>query len=160
MTALDHLVIGSGTAGCIVAARLAEDPAVSIRRWAEMLEGEYRLDYRSVPQERGNSGIRQARLRILGGGCTANTMISWRPRVADLQERVDLGLQAGTPPGPAQPRQPARAPARIQHSQPLSADAYQCQPDNSDRRRHMLPYLTVGGCAGERLVSRPGAQVG
>ena len=59
-----------------MAARLAEDPAVSIRRWAEMLEGEYRLDYRSVPQERGNSGIRQARLRILGGGCTANTMIS------------------------------------------------------------------------------------
>jgi choline dehydrogenase-like flavoprotein len=32
-----------------------------------MLEGEYDLDYRSVPQQRGNSGIRQARLRILGG---------------------------------------------------------------------------------------------
>ena len=56
-----------------------------------MLEGEYDLDYRSVPQERGNSGIRQARLRILGGCSTANTMISWRPRVADLREWVDLG---------------------------------------------------------------------
>jgi len=81
MTEFDYLVVGGGTAGCIVAARLAEDPAVSvglvewgpsdeheprarsIRRWAEMLEGEYDLDYRSVPQERGNSGIRQARLR-------------------------------------------------------------------------------------------------
>jgi choline dehydrogenase-like flavoprotein len=109
MTEFDSLVIGGGTAGCIVAARLAEDPAVSvglvewgpsdeheprarsIRRWAEMLEGEYDLDYRSVPQERGNSGIRQARLRILGGCSTANTMISWRPRVADLREWVDLG---------------------------------------------------------------------
>ncbi len=109
MTEFDYLVVGGGTAGCIVAARLAEDPALSvglvewgpsdeheprarsIRRWAEMLEGEYDLDYRSVPQERGNSGIRQARLRILGGCSTANTMISWRPRVADLREWVDLG---------------------------------------------------------------------
>jgi choline dehydrogenase-like flavoprotein len=109
MTGFDYLVVGGGTAGCIVAARLAEDPAVSvglvewgpsdeheprarsIRRWAEMLEGEYDLDYRSVPHERGNSGIRQARLRILGGCSTANTMISWRPRVADLREWVDLG---------------------------------------------------------------------
>ena len=111
MAEFDYLVIGGGTAGCIVAARLAQDPAVSvglvewgpsdeheprarsIRRWAEMLEGEYDLDYRSVPQERGNSGIRQARLRILGGCSTANTMISWRPRVADLREWVDLGAR-------------------------------------------------------------------
>ena len=109
MTEFDYLVVGGGTAGCIVAARLAQDAAISvglvewgpsdeheprarsIRRWAEMLEGEYDLDYRSVPQLRGNSGIRQARLRILGGCSTANTMISWRPRVADLQEWVDLG---------------------------------------------------------------------
>jgi choline dehydrogenase-like flavoprotein len=111
MTEFDYLVVGGGTAGCIVAARLAEDPAFSvglvewgpsdeheprarsIRRWAEMLEGEYDLDYRSVPQERGNSGIRQARLRILGGCSTANTMIAWRPRAADLQEWVDLGAE-------------------------------------------------------------------
>jgi choline dehydrogenase-like flavoprotein len=109
MTEFDYLVVGGGTAGCIVAARLATDPGVSvglvewgpsdeheprarsIRRWAQMLEGEYDLDYRSVPQERGNSRIRQARLRILGGCSTANTMIAWRPRVADLQEWVDLG---------------------------------------------------------------------
>ncbi len=44
-----------------------------------MLEGEYDLDYRSVRQERGNSDIRQARARILGGCSSHNTMIAWRP---------------------------------------------------------------------------------
>jgi choline dehydrogenase-like flavoprotein len=106
---VDYLVLGGGTAGSIVAARLSEDPTVSvglveagpsdadeprahsIRRWAEMLEGEYDLDYRSVPNERGNSFIRQARLRILGGCSTANTMITWRPLRGDLDEWVSLG---------------------------------------------------------------------
>ena len=106
---VDYLVLGGGTAGSIVASRLSEDPGVSvglveagpsdaheprahsIRRWAEMLEGEYDLDYRSVPNERGNSFIRQARLRILGGCSTANTMISWRPFRGDMDEWVSLG---------------------------------------------------------------------
>ena len=32
MTEFAYLVVGGGTAGCIVAARLAEDPAVLIRQ--------------------------------------------------------------------------------------------------------------------------------
>ena len=68
-----------------------EPRARDIRRWAEMLEGEYDFDYRSVAQQRGNSHIRQARMRILGGCSTANTMITWRPLPADLDEWVALG---------------------------------------------------------------------
>lgn len=109
MSSFDYLVVGGGTAGSLLAARLSEDPAVSvalvewgpddeheerarsIRRWPEMLEGEYDLDYRSVPQERGNSHIRQARMRILGGCSNANTMISWRTLAADLDDWVRRG---------------------------------------------------------------------
>jgi choline dehydrogenase-like flavoprotein len=105
----DYVVVGGGTAGGIVAARLSENPDVTvgllewgpsdrdegrarlIRRWEEMIESEYDLDYRSVPQERGNSSIRQSRMRILGGCSTANTMIAWRPPAADLDEWVAAG---------------------------------------------------------------------
>ena len=105
----DYVVVGGGTAGGIVAARLSENPDVTVallewgpsdrdegrarelRRWEEMIESEYDLDYRSVPQERGNSTIRQTRMRILGGCSTANTMIAWRPLASDLDEWVEAG---------------------------------------------------------------------
>jgi choline dehydrogenase-like flavoprotein len=110
VTVSDYVVVGGGTAGCIVASRLSENPAITvtvveagpsdeheprardIRRWAEMLESDYDLDYRSVHQLRGNSGIQQARMRILGGCSTANTMITWRPLPADLDEWAACGV--------------------------------------------------------------------
>ncbi|HET9123843.1 MAG TPA: GMC family oxidoreductase N-terminal domain-containing protein [Solirubrobacteraceae bacterium] len=105
----DVLVVGGGTAGAVLAARLSEDPrrtvglvewgpddrseprALQIRRWFEMLEGEYDLDYRSVPQPRGNSRIRQARARILGGCSSHNTMIALRPPDADFDDWAARG---------------------------------------------------------------------
>jgi choline dehydrogenase-like flavoprotein len=105
----DYLVIGGGTAGAVVAARLSEDPGVTvgllewgpddrgepralqIRRWFEMLEGEYDLDYRSVEQPNGNSHIRQSRARILGGCSTHNTMIAFRPPPEDFADWTARG---------------------------------------------------------------------
>lgn len=110
----EFVVVGGGTAGSLLSARLAErghdvalvewgpsdkdEPrARYLRRWAEMLEGEYDLDYRSLPNERGNSDIRLSRLRILGGCSTANTMIAWRPLASDLQEWESLGATGWGP---------------------------------------------------------------
>ena len=107
----DYVVVGGGASGAVVAARLSEDPKISVAlieagpsdehepralqlsRWFEMLEGEYDLDYRSVEQERGNSDIRQARARILGGCTSHNTMIAFKPPREDLDTWVAAGAQ-------------------------------------------------------------------
>lgn len=146
MEDFDYLVVGGGTAGCIIAARLSEDPDVRvglvewgpddkheerarrIRRWAEMGESEYDLDYRSVPQARGNSHIRQTRMRLLGGCANANTMISWRTLAADLDEWVALGA-TGWDPQTVQPYfdrlQTPITPIPPQDRNPLLADMIQ-----------------------------------
>ena len=108
-SAYDVVVVGGGTAGAVIAGRLSEDPqrrvaliewgpddraeprALEIRRWFQMLEGEYDLDYRSVAQLRGNSNIRQARARILGGCSSHNTMIALRPPDADFDDWAARG---------------------------------------------------------------------
>lgn len=95
----DYVVVGGGTAGSAVAARLSEDPEVSVLlveagpsdvgdpailelwRWMELLESGYDWDYPVEPQEFGNSYMRHARAKVLGGCSSHNSAIAfWAPR--------------------------------------------------------------------------------
>ena len=81
----DYVVVGGGSAGAVVAARLSEDPNASvcvlewgptdvgfddvllIRRWLGLLEGPIDLAYRTTLQPRGNAHIVHSRAKVLGG---------------------------------------------------------------------------------------------
>ncbi|EPQ26079.1 uncharacterized protein PFL1_06287 [Pseudozyma flocculosa PF-1] len=106
-TEFDYVIVGGGTAGAVLANRLTEDRDVSVavieggpsdvgrdvvldlKRWLEMLGSELDYDYPTVEQPRGNSHIRHSRAKVLGGCSSHNTLISFRPFNADLDDWAD-----------------------------------------------------------------------
>lgn len=97
----DHVVIGGGSAGCVVAARLAEagrrvalieagptaehnEDILNLGRWSALIDGP--LDYRLPiePSPRGNPALRHPRGRVLGGSGSLNTCIAFIPPAADF----------------------------------------------------------------------------
>jgi choline oxidase len=95
----DYVIVGGGTAGCAVASRLSEDADVSVclieagpsdvgddaildlSRWMELLESGYDWDYPIEPQPSGNSYMRHARAKVLGGCSSHNSAIAfWAPK--------------------------------------------------------------------------------
>ncbi|GMU79923.1 MAG: hypothetical protein AMXMBFR46_27120 [Acidimicrobiia bacterium] len=98
----DYVVVGGGSGGCAAAARLSEDPSVSValieagpddrgipevlqlNRWMELLESGYDWDYPIEPQANGNSFMRHARAKVLGGCSSHNSCIAFWPPAEDM----------------------------------------------------------------------------
>src|SRR5699024_5366642 len=98
----EYLVIGGGSGGAVVAARMREDPHVSValleggptdvnqdvvlqlNRWPELLESGLDWDYPIEPQENGNSFMRHSRARVLGGCSSHNSCIAFHPPAEDM----------------------------------------------------------------------------
>jgi choline dehydrogenase-like flavoprotein len=105
----DYVIAGGGTAGCALAARLSERPDVTVclieagpsdvgddrilqlSQWMHLLDSGYDWDYPVEPQERGNSFMRHARARVLGGCSSHNSCIAFWPPAEALDEWAALG---------------------------------------------------------------------
>ncbi|GAC1343420.1 MAG: GMC family oxidoreductase N-terminal domain-containing protein [Ktedonobacteraceae bacterium] len=107
----DYIVVGGGTAGSVVAARLAENPdltvclveagptdegnaeVLAIKNWPNLLGTALDYDYRIEQQERGNSAIRHSRGRVLGGCSSHNSCIAFSAPDYDLDMWQQLGCE-------------------------------------------------------------------
>jgi choline oxidase len=115
--AFDYVVVGGGSAGAIVAARLAEDPEVSvclleagpsdegdprileIARWADLAGSELVRSYGIEAAADANAGLQHSRAFVLGGCGSHNQGIAFRAPSADLRRWEELGATGWGPEG-------------------------------------------------------------
>ncbi|KAF9888895.1 hypothetical protein FE257_008265 [Aspergillus nanangensis] len=106
----DYLIVGGGTAGCVLASRLAEylpnktillieggpsdvgnESVLTLRRCVDLIGTDLDYDYPIHPQERGNSNIRMSRAKVLGGCSSHNDSVTIRPFEYDCRRFEKLG---------------------------------------------------------------------
>ncbi|OZA08372.1 MAG: alanine-phosphoribitol ligase, partial [Rhodobacterales bacterium 17-64-5] len=105
----DFLIIGGGSAGCVLAARLSEDPTAKVllleaggrdrhpfyhlpAGFAKMTKGIGSWGWQTVPQRHMNGMvIRYTQAKVIGGGSSINAQIYTRGNAQDYDEWRQLG---------------------------------------------------------------------
>jgi choline dehydrogenase len=109
---VDYIIVGAGSAGCVLASRLSEDPHTRVMlieaggadtkreiriplAWLKLFKSEVDWDYTTTPQAGlGGRGIYWPRGKTLGGSSSTNAMIAIPGHRADYDGWADLGNQA------------------------------------------------------------------
>ena len=107
----DFIIIGGGSAGCALAARLSEDPAANVllleaggRDWhpfyhlpagfAKMTKGIGSWGWETVPQRHmQNKVFRYTQAKVIGGGSAINAQVYTRGNAQDYDQWLQLGCE-------------------------------------------------------------------